>query len=229
MAPEPPNHLVIGTDSTQLSEYDKVLPSLFSHNGHHETPTGPKTSIPDPLQSATSPTKADLNKPEKTWKHIYRIEYTDNTEAVIAVKKGATPPIQSSDQGHDTPVFELIKRIKVFAKGPNDSKMKSKDDKSPSGGKDDSPSTEKKDGTEGKKTETKSILAGKDTPETVKDKTSDNEDDKLKDFDISPDSSVTWSLKILSEPLMNALRAVVEYYPGLQLLSHNAEFNEPYK
>lgn len=63
----------------------------------------------------------------------------------------------------------------------------------------------------------------------MKDESSDNEEVKLKGYDISPDSNTMWSLKILSEHLMNALRAVVEYYPGLQRLSHNVEFNEPYQ
>ncbi|KAH7420153.1 P-loop containing nucleoside triphosphate hydrolase protein [Cadophora sp. MPI-SDFR-AT-0126] len=57
----------------------------------------------------------------------------------------------------------------------------------------------------------------------------DNEDVKLKDFDISPEANTTWSLRIVSEHLMNALRAVVDYYPGLQLFSHDIRFDEPYK
>jgi hypothetical protein len=144
---------------------------------------------------------------------------------VIAVKQGTTLSLDSSDRGEDAPVFELIKRVKVFAKTSKDTKKTSKDGSSTE--KDDGSATDRKDGA----TATNSNVASKDKSEGLKDKSQDTEDVKLKpkDFDVSPESNTTWSLKILSEHLMNALRAIVEYYPGLQLLSHAVEFTEPYR
>lgn len=81
-------------------------------------------------------------------------------------------------------------------------------------------------------TEVKADPLAKNSPDSSQDSISDDIDTKLKDFDIPPDNNTNntmWSLKLLSQHLMNALRAVVEYYSGLQLLSHNFEVLEPYK
>jgi hypothetical protein len=222
---EPPNHLIVGTDNTHLADYDKVLPSSETQKEPHEKSARSEPSISEPVALPPSPIKLDQSKSEKTSKHLFRIEYTDNTGTVIAVKQGTTPPIHSSDQGEDAPVFELIKRVKVFTKTSKDTKKKSQDDSSAE--KNDGSAAGKTDGA----TDTKSNFANKDKAEGSKDKSQDTEDVKLKlkDFDVSPENNTTWLLKILSEYLMNALRAVVEYYPGLQLLSHAVEFNEPYK
>jgi hypothetical protein len=225
MALETPNRLIIGTDNTHLAEYDKFIPSPETQEESHEKSARSDTDIPEPPTLPPNPVKSDQKKSENTSKHIFRVEYTDNTGTVIAVKQGTAPPLDSSDQGEDAPVFELIKRVKVFAKTSKDTKKTSKDGSSTE--KDDGSATDRKDGA----TDTNSNLASKDKSEGPKDKSQDTEDVKLKlkDFDVSPESNTTWSLKILSEHLMNALRAVVEYYPGLQLLSHAVEFNEPYK
>jgi hypothetical protein len=225
MALETPNRLIIGTDNTHLAEYDKFIPSPETQEESHEKSARSDTDIPEPPTLPPNPVKSDQKKSENTSKHIFRVEYTDNTGTVIAVKQGTAPPLDSSDQGEDAPVFELIKRVKVFAKTSKDTKKTSKDGSSTE--KDDGSATDRKDGA----TDTNSNLASKDKSEGPKDKSQDTEDVKLKlkDFDVSPESNTTWSLKILSEHLMNALRAVVEYYLGLQLLSHAVEFNEPYK
>ncbi|KAH7350607.1 P-loop containing nucleoside triphosphate hydrolase protein [Rhexocercosporidium sp. MPI-PUGE-AT-0058] len=226
MAPEPPNHLVIGTDSTHLVEYDKVASSP-----DRKIPLATSTV---PQNASASPVKTQGSNDGIGSKHIYRIEYTDNTGTVIAVKKGSTPPAHNSNQGDDAPVFELIKRVRVFAKGSKkDDAEKPKDGTASSARKDDKPMVDKKEEIDSKHGEAVSSAIAKDLTDATKDigpeKATDTEDLKLKDFDISPESNTTWSLKILSEYLMNALRAVVEYYPGLQLLSHDVEFNEPYK
>jgi flagellar biosynthesis GTPase FlhF len=229
--PEPPNHLLIGTDNTHLAEYDKALQKPEYHEARYEE----SSKIAEKQQLPANHTKPEKGESENTSKYIYRVEYRDSTGTVIAVRKGTTPPVHSSDQGDNAPVFELIKRVRVIAKAGTSTETKTKQDTSPATGKsteiktkqDTSPATGKDDGAETKPNI--EPMEVNDKPDTLKDKNLDAEDEKLKDFDISPESTTTWSLKILSEYLMNALRAVVEYYPGLQLLSHDVEFEEPYR
>ncbi|PVH80535.1 hypothetical protein DL98DRAFT_532071 [Cadophora sp. DSE1049] len=215
MAVEPPAHLVIGTDITHLVEYDKASPISDFQEASCEASSLPETISTDPPKAAASPLKHKRTQSDIATKHIYRIEYIDNTGTVIAVKKGATPPAHKPDQGEDAPVFELIKRVMVFAKGSknSDAEKKPTDGITPSARKEDKPASEKTD-------ELDRTCPGKGTG---------HRRCQAMDFDISPETNTTWSLRIVSGHLMNALRAVVDYYPGLQLLSQDIQFNEPYK
>ncbi|TAQ90526.1 hypothetical protein B7494_g1089 [Chlorociboria aeruginascens] len=194
----------------------------FSHLPHDKMEGLPGYETPKPRRAGTGQT--EVPEPETQPHIIYHVKYKSSSGDVTEVKR-PTEPFKLKPTISDVPVLEvhttvvpidgdqekIASLLKEAKEGKKEEKSDSNDGKPDS--KDDKDVKDSKD-PEGSK-------VSKDTKEAA----------NINDPDAHPENfkiSET-TLRIRSRKLLNALRAVVRYYPGQTLLGDTVSFSEPFK